>query len=108
MQFRPIRLHNVESCGMSRATHMLIHPPSLSVWLSLTPSLCQGPNLGGKTDDMESKIAMFWVLTVQQDGVKVRLTCPSVLCSLSVCVWLIGAVYLLDSVLSSLYQPYYL
>ena len=33
----------------------------------------KGPNLGGKTGDMEPKIATFWVLTVQQDGVKVRL-----------------------------------
>jgi proteasome lid subunit RPN8/RPN11 len=29
------------------------------------------PNLGSKTDDVESKIAAFWVLTVQQDGVKI-------------------------------------
>ena len=32
----------------------------------------EGPNLGAKADDTECKIAMFWVLTVQQDGVKVR------------------------------------
>lgn len=30
-----------------------------------------GPNLGSRDGDMECKIAMFWVLTVQQDGVKV-------------------------------------
>lgn len=52
---------------MALTTHTLIHQ-------SLLPLLCKGPNLGGKTDDMESKIAMFWVLTVQQDGVKVGLT----------------------------------
>ena len=32
---------------------------------------CIGPNLGGKSLNLESEIISFWVLTVQQDGVKV-------------------------------------
>lgn len=40
-------------------------PPSPS------PSFPAGPNLGAREDSAESKIAVFWVLTVQQDGVKV-------------------------------------
>ena len=37
--------------------------------------MCAGPYLDGKSAaDLESKIAAFWVLTVQQDGVKVTHT----------------------------------
>ena len=54
--------------------HVSPLPPPLSLSFPFPPSsssLLTGPNLGAREEGAESKIGVFWVLTVQQDGVKV-------------------------------------